>query len=79
MASEINEPLSPYAKFHFTYLGFSFMDKLTGKKLRKFDIWHNLQLRNLAIAMTETRKTAARFELINSPGWQSGKLLKELT
>lgn len=79
MATPINEPFSPYAKFHLTYLGFSFIDKLTNKKLRKFDVWHNPNLRTLAIAMTATRKTAARFELINSPGWENGKLLKQLT
>lgn len=66
-------PLSSYAKFHFAFLGYSFLDTRTNKIKSKLQVF--LRDKELAEVMTLTKETPTYYELVDSNGWENGNLL----
>lgn len=65
----LNE-LSPYAQFHFTFLGKTFKNKLTGKSYTKLQVFLKDQIE--AITMAQTGLPSDKYYLVDSPGWRNG-------
>lgn len=73
--SKKNKEGTPYAKFHLAFLGYNFLDKNTGKVLRKLNVFY----RDIpaAMLMVQTKVTTDRYKLVDAPGWKNGKLINE--
>jgi hypothetical protein len=65
--------LSDYAKFHFAFLGYSFLDTRTNKTKSKLEVY--LRDKHLAKVMTKTKETPSYYTLVNSTGWDNGNLI----
>jgi hypothetical protein len=68
-------PSSPFAKFHKAFKGYHFLDNITGKTFKKYQLWHSVSLHNLALTMLSTKTPVNRFKLVDAPNWKNGKLI----
>lgn len=62
--------LSPYAQFHFMFLGKSFKHKKTGRVYTKLQVYSRDKIE--AITMTQTGLPTDTYQIIDSPGWFDG-------
>jgi hypothetical protein len=67
--------LSPYAQFHFKFIGYHVRNKITGHIYTKSNFW-DLH-RKEALDFLKQGHVDGNFELVNSPGWNNGSLIKE--
>jgi hypothetical protein len=65
---------SDYAKFHLLFLGYSFKSKKTGRIFTKGELWD--KCKDKAVKFTSVDQFDKDFEIVNSPGWDNGNLIK---
>ena len=62
--------LSAYALFHFSFIGYSFKEKATGKIRTKLQVF--LKDKAMALGMAQTKTIHENYILVDSIGWRDG-------